>query len=250
VLVGSSDLEDWRVGRTKPVSRISVKRIVQYEPDPIHHRFSDGTPINDLALLELQERPGAKVCYDLMALQYPNQDILSKPGKKVWVAGWGLAEDGMDVTKIRHADLEIVDTPTCNGPHREAITAYVSNRHFFALDYMGVPHKDIDDAWGRIRGKARDPVDSSMICAGPAPGSRKDACSGDSGGPLAVDVNGRLIQVGVVSWGRGCGNPEFKGVYARLGDDRVWNWLKKNIGHEPGGSTNLPEGCSAGAAPR
>ena len=48
----------------------------------------------------------------------------------------------------------------------------------------------------------RHEVDDSMICAGIKAGE-KDACQGDSGGPL-VDASSKK-QVGVVSWGFGCG---------------------------------------------
>jgi secreted trypsin-like serine protease len=54
-------------------------------------------------------------------------------------------------------------------------------------------------------------IATDMVCAGLRNGG-KDACSGDSGGPLLI--GGRLA--GIVSWGDGCALPGKPGVYTRL----------------------------------
>jgi trypsin len=53
----------------------------------------------------------------------------------------------------------------------------------------------------------------SMICAG---GGYKDTCQGDSGGPLTVTRNGEEYLTGVTSWGKGCAEPGYPGVYSRI----------------------------------
>ncbi|XP_065081006.1 trypsin-4-like [Ochlerotatus camptorhynchus] len=63
-------------------------------------------------------------------------------------------------------------------------------------------------------------VDEKMVCAG---GAGQDSCQGDSGGPLVC--NGK--QVGIVSWGKGCGN--YPGVYANVVFAR--NWIKRITGY-------------------
>jgi trypsin len=56
-----------------------------------------------------------------------------------------------------------------------------------------------------------DFVASAMVCAG-YPQGGVDTCQGDSGGPLVT--GGRLI--GITSWGFGCAEPGFPGVYTRV----------------------------------
>ena len=66
-----------------------------------------------------------------------------------------------------------------------------------------------------------------------------DACQGDSGGPASVLKGGRqtqvrvieillrqpIPQIGIVSLGKGCGDPRFPGLYTRVSS--LLTWLKK-----------------------
>ncbi|MCL4168653.1 UNVERIFIED_CONTAM: hypothetical protein GTU68_008266 [Idotea baltica] len=64
-------------------------------------------------------------------------------------------------------------------------------------------------------------IADSMICAG-VPEGGKDACQGDSGGPLACQ--GYLG--GIVSWGEGCAEPGYPGVYTEVA--YFVDWIEAN----------------------
>ncbi|KAL7864195.1 hypothetical protein AOLI_G00156150 [Acnodon oligacanthus] len=69
-------------------------------------------------------------------------------------------------------------------------------------------------------------VNDNMICAGSRFGG-KDSCQGDSGGPLIC--NGNLE--GIVSWGIGCANPYYPGVYTRVRS--YVKWISGYIFNDP-----------------
>lgn len=62
----------------------------------------------------------------------------------------------------------------------------------------------------------RNRLKDDMICAG---AKGLDACQGDSGGPLLNEVGD---QIGIVSWGSGCGRANRPGVYASIATHRAW----------------------------
>merc|ERR1719433_1441998 len=57
-------------------------------------------------------------------------------------------------------------------------------------------------------------ITDSMICAGYPGVGGKDACQGDSGGPFVCNEGGKAIVAGVVSWGYGCADANYAGVYS------------------------------------
>ena len=124
-----------------------------------------------------------------LAKALPKRDVLSmagrgdpryEPGTRADVYGWGDTNgNGKHAQKLRAARVSVLPDARCERA------------------YPG-------DADGTFKA-------DSMVCAG-VDGGGKDACQGDSGGPLVA--RGRLI--GLVSWGTGCGEREYPGVYTRI----------------------------------
>lgn len=99
-------------------------------------------------------------------------------------------------------------------------TAYDAPTILRHVDVLAYNDEECEDFYGMTRVRFQR---ESMMCAGVYEGG-KATCQGDSGGPL-VDENG--VQVGVVSWGEGCGSVDFPGVYSRVSS--VQDWIQDQV---------------------
>ncbi len=123
-------------------------------------------------------------------------------GTMTTVIGWGLLDqyDNNLPSRLQEVNVPLVSYSTC------------------------------DNAYAK-EGESIDK--NSEICAGYSQGG-KDACQGDSGGPLVIKKNGEFLQVGVVSWGIGCAEPDLYGVYAHVAN--LSDWVKNTVPDLGGGS--------------
>jgi secreted trypsin-like serine protease len=71
----------------------------------------------------------------------------------------------------------------------------------------------IDDSCGNYSNSS---ITNNMVCAGDGNGG-EDSCQGDSGGPLIMtNSDGEYELIGIVSWGYGCADAGYPGVYSRI----------------------------------
>ncbi|XP_023703024.1 serine protease 30 [Cryptotermes secundus] len=97
------------------------------------------------------------------------------------------------------------------------------------LQVAAVPLLDLDTCRrADVYGGRRQSILDSMLCAGSLEGG-VDACGGDSGGPLACEINGRFVLTGIVSWGDGCAQKNRPGVYTRVSHYVDWIQVAKKI---------------------
>jgi secreted trypsin-like serine protease len=84
-----------------------------------------------------------------------------------------------------------------------------------------------------------------MLCAGSSR-PRADSCYGDSGGPLVVDRDSPArppmdyVLVGLVSFGNGCAQSGFSGVYTRIASPAIAHYLASGIGRRAKVATRHP----------
>ncbi|WP_083239271.1 S1 family peptidase [Methyloceanibacter superfactus] len=186
----------------------------------------------DIALLKLAE-PVADP--QTVALVEPETEkALLVPGAKVVVTGWGAMWDPYD------EDVGKLLTAFGGGDALKDKVNYPRKLHEVEVDW-------VDNATCAAAFDAGDAgnIADTEICA-MRQGTRKDSCQGDSGGPLVVpakDGHG-FVQVGVVSWGRGCGGA-LPGVYSRVA--AFSDWIHETI--DTGGAATPESPAPAAESP-
>lgn len=165
----------------------------------IHPDYNDRTTNNDVALVELSQP------YSGETIALPPDASFETPGRTATAIGWGNTEANRSKaaranwpTNLQEVDLRLGSNDDC--------------RAHYGSDYRA----------------------NTMLCAG---GAGFDTCQGDSGGPLFITTAGGWTQVGITSWGDGCGQ-SWPGIYTRV--STFVPWVTQVSGVEPG------EGSSGG----
>lgn len=160
-----------------------AKSVIRTVLHPDFKFTTAGVPENDLALLQFSDPlPGRPIP---LASDELTQAV-TRGGERIAVLGWGaarFAEESPISTNLLYAFVETVDRSTCN------------------------------KAYGGV-------VTDRMFCAGRG---LADACQGDSGGPaISYNDDDRMVLIGITSWGAGCTQRNYPGVYVTVAAYRRW----------------------------
>jgi len=156
---------------------------------------------NDIALVRLDAPVDLTEAVRPLCLPPPQQPVVAN--LLVEMAGWGtVGFTGDTPDHLQEVPLIVIDAAACEDSYRPVPSF---NRNF--------P--------GGFQG--------TKVCAGSSDNEIRDACPGDSGGPLmrvlSTGDDGfptAYELVGIVSTGVGCGNPEFPGIYTRVSSYVTW----------------------------
>ncbi|XP_008564533.1 PREDICTED: putative serine protease 41 [Galeopterus variegatus] len=164
--------------------------------DILVHPSYRGILFNDIALVRL----ASPVSYNkyIQPVCVLSSTFMFEHWPDCWVTGWGDISENythrLPPYKLQEVKLTILNNTRCNYLFKQS--------------------------------SARSVIKETMVCAGAEDGS-VDSCRGDSGGPLVCNKNGLWYQVGVVSWGEGCGRPNRPGVYTNV--SVYFQWIRMLI---------------------
>jgi hypothetical protein len=166
----------------------------------IHPGYDAVTNANDAAVLTL----GAPIAdtAGVRFLPLGSAGAVAANGSDAVISGWGDLFSGSEEgsVELRHGFVDVQSDDDC------------ADRYALAPD-------------GPVT-----IVGSLMVCAGRVDGSvSTDTCQGDSGGPLAQgsSIGAATRLIGITSFGEGCGDPDFPGVYAEVAAPGIHGFVSR-----------------------
>jgi secreted trypsin-like serine protease len=154
-----------------------------------HPDYNDLTTEHDFMLIFLSETVTHGIEFVKLdpSIQLSNE-LLESNSTQLTVMGWAdtnASEEVQEISKeLMEVDVKLISNDECEQ----------------SSDGMGKSY--------------HDQIMENIMCAKDL---GEDSCQGDSGGPLVLKSSqGADVQVGVVSWGYGCADEDFPGVYSRV----------------------------------
>ncbi len=151
----------------------------------------------DVSVITL-DRPSTKTP---IKIANASERSLWSAGTLATIAGFGLTEDGGEAPDVlQEAQVPIVADSV-------AAEAYP-----YLVD-------GVDPLFGGFENQ-------TQVAAGFVGTGGVDTCQGDSGGPLVVPSSNGPRLVGDTSYGVGCADPDYPGIYGRVADTYLREWIR------------------------
>jgi trypsin len=151
--------------------------VVRVASEYKHQNYNDATTSYDFMVLKLSRATTANAT----PVKINSSGSTPQDDENLVVMGWGVTNENSGTTsnKLMEVTVQAVSNSECRSAYGGELNT------------------------------------STMLCAA---GNRKDSCQGDSGGPLIKKGGNPAndLLVGIVSWGYGCADPDYPGVYARV----------------------------------
>jgi len=158
------------------------------------------------------------------------------PGGVIVHEQWDPSTNENDIALLHvTGDLDGVAIQAVDGSQVPAVSKVrVSGWGAVSIDYLRTTNLlqavEVDNISPAVCGSPLsygDRLKAHMICAGQQ-GGGADACAYDSGGPETVELSGKRLLLGIVSWGDSCGLPNKYGIYTQVSDFKTWIKQKSN----------------------
>jgi len=175
------------------------QQVMTIEKAIVHPKYGTRAHAYDVSLVKFTE--DVQINDNVIPICLPAPGEVLKSGDNTVTIGWGDTESGGQESRtLNQVVVPVVDWPVCNQSYQGAI-------------------------------------DDTMVCAGNLEHGGVDSCQGDSGGALMAHRNDRWELFGVVSWGGGCAEPHYPGVYSYLPGPYMLDWILDTLKQEGGGNS-------------
>jgi hypothetical protein len=172
---------------TRPESERNVLKIIK------HPNYYSGALYNDIALLILENEYNFSNNFLNSVCLPPSNENFN--GKRCLLVKWDKNSNQMKIPLLK-VDVPIIESQRC--------------QDFLRKTYLG----------------SEFILDSSFLCAGGE--EVKAACDGDDGSPLiCLGSDHKFVQIGIASWGIGCGVLNQPGVFTNVAQFK--DWIKEQL---------------------
>jgi len=177
--------------RDSTEQKFHIKKII------VHPEYDTEKSDKDIALLQLQESNGRCATFNehVKPACMPTSSQQFRAGHNCWITGWGQVS-----FKARVPYQNVL---------REAMVPLIS-----------------DEDCRRRSKYGYNQLTEYMLCAGYLKGGT-DTCQGDSGGPLVCGVGDTYTIWGITSFGNGCAEPFYPGIYTKV--SKFVDWINQEI---------------------